>query len=795
MSEAEEKIIRVKANLVRVIFPRQGIGTNGNSWGITAWEVQQVEEGDVAMNYLREIIVKGNFEAGINPNAVYNIVAKEKFDDKYGLQYEVTYYNRDIDFSNVSNQRAFLREFLTDGQIEELYKVTDNPIDVISRHDIETLKKAKGIGDYISNKIIERFEDCKDMSPVFLALDNVGLSSKFVGKLRNRYGSPEKIIQVIQENPYQLVYDIDGVGFLTADKVALKSGFSTSDVRRIKAYITWYLTCQGDEGHSYVYASELMGSMYNALDGGDGLIETWIDEKTGKETNNINQAVKELENEGLIVMESAESKANRRIYLKKYWDLELKIAYHLKRLLNAHNDFVIEDFDRKILEAEQKQGFDFTQEQLDGIKLGLEKQVCVISGLAGTGKSSLVTGILAVLDKYTFAQTALSGKAAARLQEATGQEGYTIHRLLQYNGPTGFLYNQENPVPHHIIILDELSMVGGEIFLDLIEAIPTGSKLIMLGDDGQLPAIGLLNLIYDMINSDEIPTVKLKEVHRQAKASGILTTAYDVRNGIQLYGDIDHEEVEVRGDLKDMLIDTRVENDNDRRDVLAYFERSFNGPTVNQNIEKIQIICPVKERGEACVFNLNHDVQALVNPVDGTKPSIKIQRKPSASGKDMSFYIQKGDKVMCVKNNYSVFDTQGGRTAIYNGWTGIVDDIDFKHNEIIVNFTLGDLPVILPLKDIGNYLTLGYASTVHKMQGSSSDSLICVIDYSTPPQMLNQQMVYTMLTRAKKKCILVAQTGALRKAISTNYVPDKRTFLPEFIVKDFDEIKKMLKAS
>lgn len=784
--DTEEKFIKIKASHSKTLYPSAGIRSDGKNWGIVSWNILEVEQGNPTMSVYGEVTFTGEYTDGIDPNSAYVLLGKEVEHPKYGVQYQLVYYNKDIDFSNQKNQRAFLRTFLSEGQMDELFAVCDDPLQVIADHDIETLKKAKGIGDYISNCIIERFEASKDMSTVYLELDKVGFSPNFISKLIEKYKAPQKVIDIVKNNPYQLVKDIKGVGFFTADKVALRSGYKTYDTKRIKSYILWYLDAQGEEGHSWVSAGELMGSLYEDLGGKQSLI---VEDEDGNLVNNVGKAIKELQDEELVRVEEGDTKSGRRVYLMSFWNLEKDIAYHLKRLLQGNNYFVANDFEEKIKRAEEKQGFQFTQEQIDGIKLGIEKQVCVISGLAGSGKSSLVTGILSVLDEYTFAQCALSGKAAARLQEVTGKEGFTIHRLLGYTGGCGFSYGEDNPLPYDIIILDEVSMVGGEIFLDLIRAIPTGSKLLMLGDMGQLESIGSLNLAADMINSKEIPTVELKEVHRQAKASGILTTAYNVRNGIQLYQDTDYEGVEIRGELKDMVLDIRNEKDDDRKDTIAYFEKYFNSSLVNGDIEKIQIISPVKERGDACVHNLNLDIQKLINPVDlnESRPRIYVQKMKDASGNDRSFWIQEGDKVMCIKNNYKVFDTSGAQTAMYNGWTGVVTSIDYEN--AIVDFDLGDAPIILKHKEVKEHLILGYACTTHKYQGSGCPVIIGVIDYSTPPMMLCQQQIYTLLTRAKKLCVLVAQTKALRRSIDTNFVSTKRTFLPEFLKQEYRQLR------
>lgn len=293
-----------------------------------------------------------------------------------------------------------------------------------------------------------------------------------------------------------------------------------------------------------------------------------------------------------------------------------------------------------------------------------------------------------------------------------------------------------------------------------------------------------------MTNSGEIPTVELKEVHRQAAASGILTTAYDVRNQVQLYEETDYEGIETRGELQDMILDIRVDRDKDRKDVVSYFEKYYNSPLVNQDVEKIQIIAPVKERGDACVFNLNQDIQELLNPPrKNFKQKVLVSKKKDAAGNDRSFWIQENDKVMCIRNNYNVYDENGVQASIFNGWTGLVKKIE--RDSVTIKFDLSPVPVVLREKDVKDYIVLGYACTTHKYQGSGCPVVIGVVDNSTPPMMLCTQQVYTMLTRAKKLCVLVAQTGALRRAINSNYVSTKRTFLKEFLAMPYEKLRAM----
>ena len=1098
--ELGEQLIKIQARLARILYPKYPkiLGKGSETYGIVSWEVMDVIEGNPQINKYNCVTIKGDYNSEIIPNKIYNILAREVTDPNWGLQYNLIYWNEEVDLNTVNNQKTFLAQIITQDQITEMFKVFDNPIEVIARHDEKELQRVKGIGPVYAKKIIRTYEEKKDLSVIYLELDKVGLTASMISRLMRTYQEPMAIVKVINDNPYRLVDDVEGVGFKTADNIALKAGMSPKSVKRIQSFIKYYLNEQGALGHSYITAGELTSAIFNALGDKDEIIEEYHDELGEKIGNNISKVIDNLVKEKIIGLEDSNNKSMRRVYLMKYYNLEREISKHIKRLLSSPNYFVYNDWEEKVKELEKKQGFDFTQEQKDGIKLGLDSQVCLITGLAGcvdcdteffdgkgwkkiseykegdkvlqfnwdkdskvggaelvlpqeyiklpctqmwcteskdfsmmvsdehrvvyfdaennlcetnmfniygyqtsskygwncyiktanydknkdiwdfknvkfniigtktkiekvptkdgykycfsvpssylvlrrnnkifvtgnSGKSSLVSGILASLSSYSFAQCALSGKAAARLQEVTGQEGMTIHRLLGFQGGQ-FIHKEDSKLPYNIIVLDELSMVNGEIFLSLIQAIDNGAKLIMLGDPGQLESLGSLNLITDLLNSTLIPNVKLTKVHRQALKSGILTSSYDVRNNVQLFDEVDYEGREVRGELEDMLFDISMKKNKIKDDVITYFEKYYNSQLINKNIMELQIIVPIKTRGEACVEKLNLAIQNLINPVDenSDKPKHLIIRRKGANGEERSYYIQKDDKIMCIKNNYHVFNIRGQEVAIYNGWTGIVDNI--ANGFIYLKFPLLDELVIMDEDDIADYLILGYASTVHKCvtggtwitvqdeeniikniqirdfepewigkykvwngkyfempdkfyvnqpmntitietekgyklsglydhripvntfydteeelelnnigygdrvkieiknkqfiedivvhteegkvestycfnmpethtfvangilssncQGSGFQVVIGAIDYSTPPQMLTCQLVYTLLTRAKKECVLVAQTGALRQAIQTNFVSDKRTFLPEFLDKVEEELKK-----
>lgn len=774
--EFENDIIKISAYYSCCLFPKAPltVGSNGSTYGIVKWEVENIMEGEPSLTQGIYLVVKGDYGMKLEAGVPYIILAKEVESERYGKEYELLYINRSINLAKNNNVKAFLKTFLTDNQINELYKVYPTPIDVIKNHDVEGLKKVKGIGNYIANCIIDRYEQNKDMSRIFIELDSYGLTPNFIQKLTTTYRNPDKIIDVVKNHPYELCYKMEGVGFKTADAIALKGGLNPKSPERIKAYVFYYMGQEAYEnGNSYITAAELITEIYSFFGGKEEIEEYCCSVENNYVGTNIGLAMKTLQQEGILVIEDGENKARRRVYLKKIYELEEEIAYHLKRLINAPNNFRYNDWKEQIKKLQQKQGFEFDEDQLAGIKKGLDNQVCLITGSAGTGKSSLVSGILASLHNYTFAQTALAGKAAARLQEVTGEEGKTIHRLLGYE-MGNFTFNEENQLPYDIIILDEISLVGGEIFLDLLKAIRSGTKLIILGDDGQLPAIGLLNIVYDLKESPIIPNVNLTKIHRQASKSGIIGCSFEIRNQRPIFSRT-QEGIEIKGELQDMYFDLSPYKEDTRERAIRWFNKAYESKLCGKDIMKIQMIAPIKERGDACIFNLNKDVQYIVNPLSHDEREYHLEM----GFKDKKYSIYKNDKVICIKNCYDLLDIDDKPTQIFNGWTGLVSYIgeDF----IEVDFPLASNVVVIPIKKAKEILNLGYAISVHKSQGSDYPIVIGVIDYSTPPKMLTNSLVYTLLTRAKKKCILIAQSPALDMATSTNFVPDKRTFLVELL--------------
>lgn len=778
----QNNIIKIEAKHDYTLFPKRPIvlGKGDNIYGVVSWIVTNVIEGEPHTDSFDCIKVTGYYEEEIDVNKTYTILAKEVEHEKYGIQYELMFIGEIVDFTSIGNQRAFLKTFLTNGQIEEMFKVLENPLLTIQNHDIESLKKVHGIGDYISERIIERFEECKDYCNIYLELDGLGLTPKFIQKLIFKYNNPNKIIDVVKNNPYQLSFDIEGIGFKTADKIALNNGIDPKSKERIKGFVNYLLYEIAQIGDSYIFADELTEYIFDEFGGRDEILEYYYDDDGNIIGNNIGDAIEELIQKQILIVEKEKegtSKSGRRVYLKKYYNLEKNIAYNLKRINEGENSFKFGDWESVVKLQEEEQGWEFTEQQLKGIEACLNNQAVFITGGAGTGKTSVLSGALQALKcyegKYSFAQTSLSGKAAARMQEITGQDGYTIHRLLGFKPPYGFTYDKDNQLPYDIVILDEISLVGGEIFLSLIEAIPTGSKLIILGDMGQLESIGCLNLARDLYDSEYIKTVELTMIHRQAQKSGIPLAAKSIREGTPIF-DKKFQGVMTMGELKDMHFDVNANKNETRAKALDYFSKYW-GNTIN-DIMDIQLLAPVKERGDASVINLNLDIQELVNPPSKKKKEYKVEY-----GNEQCFYLREGDKVMNIKNNYRTCNIYGEKTAVFNGWVGMLTRINLELNEATIYFPIINDSIIFSLGDLKKHVVLGYASTVHKHQGSSAKVVIGVLDYSTPPSMRTKELVYTLITRAEEECIFIVQNKAFNNAIATSGVLNKNTFLKEFL--------------
>lgn len=733
--------VKVKAEIEGIRFYR-------DQWGIIICSIDEVLKGDF-IGDKNAMIFKGNMPEPVL-GATYIIIADYVDDPKWGEQYDIKSIYSDVSFdkNDKSGKQKFLLNLFTPNQVQAMYEVYDDPFSVLDSEDVEKLVQIKGCGIKTADSWIRKFKKNVNIARIFTELEDYNLTNNMITRLMNRYKSPDLVIEKVKTNPYVLVNEVDGIGWKKADEIALAGDIKPDSPMRIGAYIVYYLNICGENGNSWITPDELLGAIL------DNLGEEIPDE-------NITMAIRELGNK-LWWNEDKD-----KIGLSKYYNIEYRVAEELIRIRNAESDIHCDNWKERIEHLERNQGWDFTEEQINGIETVLNNNVTVITGYGGTGKSSVVSGVLEALHNYSSAMCALSGRAASRMSEITGKTGYTIHRLLGYpKGDTeyqGFKYNQDNKLPYHIYILDEISMVDAKLFYYLLRAIPDGAKLICLGDDGQLEAIGCGNVAYDMIHSPEIPTIRLTKIHRQAAKSAIITQSIDVRNGKQIV-EKDWTGIEVRGELQDLELCCYSDASNTFYKIMEHFskikiEKDF-------DIMETQIIVPVKIRGDACTYKINNTVQELYNPFSRNKKEVNC----FSDGKP--YIIREGDKVINMKNNYKL------DTPIYNGNIGVVKEIkyseEFDSQIMIIDFK-GIGRVEVP-EEYWNSIELGYAMTIHKNQGSESNNVIFGLDFSSY-SLLTRELIYTGITRAKKRCYLICQTGALRYGTAQQSISTKQTHL------------------
>ena len=729
---------------------------HNDDFGIIECSIYELKDGSDEPRYATydRIILRGTMPTVKDDGTLYNVVGEYFNDPKWGDQYNLVSICTSIAFGtdDPKGQKQFLLSIFTENQVKEMYEAIDNPFEALKSRNASELVKIKGCGMKTAAYWIEKFKLNIGMAKIFTELEDYELSNAMIEKLIEKYKSPELVIEKVKNNPYVLATEVKGIGFKKADKIALAGGLDPYCSERIGAYIIFYLDSCGENGLSWITSDQLLGAILEEL--GDDVPDL-----------NISMAMRELKEADTIW--SSEDK--ERVGLKKYYDIEHKIAEELIRLRDAESRVTYGDWHTEINMLERRQGWEFTEEQLKGIESGLTNNVTIITGLGGTGKTSVVKGILSVLHNYDFVQVALSGRAASRLTEVTGQEGATIHRTLGYplGDKQGFSYHDENPLPYDIYILDEISMVDSFLFYYLLRAIPSGSKVYILGDVGQLESIGAGNIAHDMIDSNEICTVFLTKIHRQAAKSAIVTESIKVRNGQQLI-EKDWTGYEVRGELQDLSIRCFSDKSNTFHEIVNAFKKYYESD--NFNIMETQIIVPVKTRGDACTYKLNNAIQNIYNP--GDKMSYEVTKEKQR------YLLKEGDKVINKINNYKTYP------FIYNGNMGILEryayDYDRDEEVMIVNFkAIGK--VNIPKRYWKN-IELAYAITVHSDQGSEHDNVIFGMDYSAFA-LLTKELVYTGITRAKKRCDLIAQTGALRMAICKEGVNNKQTHLIECLHK------------
>lgn len=1045
-----------------------------NGWVVGSVKINEVIEQDDNFEFKEGRLLNIRGTTGFEPriDGEYKLVGELQNDKTWGPQLEIFSMNEKVSLETDEDKRYFLKQILTENQVEELYATYKDPFNLLENGDIASLIKVKGIGDIMAQKLITRFESTVDNAPAYVYFKKFDVTNNLVKKLISVYGGAAELINSFKKNPYILIDDVDGIGFIKADEIALKSGLQKDSPIRVEQGIYYILNKEAQEnGCTWVSPSAFKSHIVKLL---------------GINFDEIKPVFKDMKDSNEIYI----SEDKTRIALYKYYQLEKSISDKIKKMCSI--DTNMEDkkiIDERITTQQQEQGFEFTDEQIEGIYKVLKNNVTVICGNAGCvdkdteyfngiewkkiseytdgdlvlqsdidgnsyiekplnyikepcgemyhmhtkygldqmlspdhnvlyitskgnyniktmaeinkmnndskrgfqgrfpatfsyngkginlsdneiklmcaiicdgsfnknakennngymtcrfhikkdrkkvalkklfeennlkykevkssaegysdfyiqapkrekefnsywyncsqnqlqivcdniiqwdgstdgirkrfssnsksnaefiqfafaacgyrarisvrdrigekhsnnqykyktleysvtisnrkiycmdknhnpettskvptkdgymycfetrpgylilrrngcifrtcncGKTTVIKGFLKALpDNCSVAQTSFSGQASKRMSEATGYPASTIHRLLGYIPDRGFMYDENEQLPYDVVILDECSMLPIDLFWYLIRAIKDNAKLIILGDNKQLPPIGVGNLFTDLLDSPTVPKQVLTKIHRQAAKSAIITTSIEVRNRKQIV-DVNEDGEKTLGELQDLTMCSYQDKDDIFKRAIEAFKEEYKK---HPHIKDIQIIVPMRERGELSQLAFNNAIQKMINPQDNKY--VKINK---------NFVIKEGDKIINRKNNYKLFDINYQPVQVFNGSMGIVEEI-YDDYMIIDFFDIGKVRIT---SDLYNGLQLAYAITTHLSQGSQWANTIVVFDYGAYI-LLSSEWVYTAITRASKRCYLVAETRALRYATTTTKIKGKDTFLKDLL--------------
>ncbi len=689
--------------------------------------------------------VEGHREAATVVGNVLTVAEGERLhfngrwiqDRKYGQQFRADTY-RKIHPSTPEGIERYLASGLIPGVGPGYAKrMVDHfgaeTLEVITHHP-ERLKQIPGIGSKTVQKILGAWQEQRDIQEVMVFLHSQGISTAYAVRIYKVYGA--EAMEKVKENPYRLAVDIFGIGFKSADRIAGNLGIPRDAPERIKAGVLYLLDQAGGHGHMFLPADELKTAACELL----GVAEDAVD-----------TAIEDLARAGRAVVEEAASFAAPVVYPKPLYKAEAELALHLSHLLATAVRGPKIDVETALSWFEKQEGLELATQQRAAIAQGLTAPVLVITGGPGTGKTTLVRGIVEILQRKGghIQLAAPTGRAARRLGEATSREAKTVHRLLEFDPRQGtFLRNPERPLECDLLIVDEASMLDTSLARHVARAVPAGGRLILVGDADQLPSVGPGRVLHDLILSGRVPLVRLTEIFRQAAQSRIVVNAHRINHGETPLVDVEGDPSKYdfffieRDDPADVL-DTLLHLIADR------IPRSFGFDPITE----VQLLTPMN-RGPLGVTRLNVELQQRLNP-----------GRPALERGDRRLSL--GDKVMQLRNNYDL--------EVFNGDIGRVTNLDKEEKELTVDFDGRD--VHYEWSDLDE-LVPAYACTIHKSQGSEYPCVVAPVHHQHF-LMLQRNLLYTAVTRAKKLVVLVGQRRALATAVRQQDTRKRNTRLAD----------------
>lgn len=630
-----------------------------------------------------------------------------------------------------------VRRYLASGLIRGIGPVLANrivdrfgaeTIDVLDHHS-GRLREIPKVGPKKIASIVQGWREGKGTREVMIFTQTYGISAGKAAKIYRTYG-PDSVA-IIKRDPYRLCRDIWGIGFATADRIALAVGLPKDSPLRARAAIVFTLRTEADEaGHCWTSEPDLL---------------LHAQELVGISVETLAEALKHELDAGRVVKEGD------RLYLRDLWVAERRVAAKLKDLLASPPAFAPIDPDRAVAWWERKTGFTLAPAQLRAVRASVGSKVSIVTGGPGVGKTTIIRALVEIFQartgvhKITVQLGAPTGRAAKRMAESTGAPAQTLHRLLKYNPQTNaFTYNEERPLAGDVFIFDEMSMVDIRLMADLVVALPRRATLILVGDTDQLPSVGPGNVLRDLIASQTIPTSQLTEIFRQDSSGLIVRNAHHVNAG---------EPFETRAGASDFYFVAQDDPAKALDLVLDFMVTRIPRHFHLEPLQDVQVLTPMR-RNLLGAENLNAAIQKRLN---GAGPGV-------VRG-GMEF--RAGDRVMQLRNNYD--------KDVYNGDVGFVQSVEPAERTLVVLFD--GRPVEYRAADLDE-LTLAYATTIHKAQGSEYPAVIVLL-HRQHYMMLQRNLLYTAITRGKKLVLVIGSPWAVKQAIETNVVRARRTSLAE----------------
>lgn len=582
-------------------------------------------------------------------------------------------------------------------------------------------ERAQRASQYIKQQSLER--------DVMVFLSSYGISGVMVKKIIKVFGNDA--VKVVKDNPYCLIEHINGISFKSADKIAKSMGYANDDPRRLQAGVLFVMSELVLQGDCYILYDQLLKSASDILNA---------------DFANIEYAIKDNFRSRKLVDDGG------KVYLSEYYDAECFCSRKIVSMVMEEKCYfskdVSSDANFAIKYIQEQENITYDSVQKIAIQQSLSHQVMILTGDPGTGKTTVLKGILCALrlQQYDIAVCAPTGRAAKRAKESTGYDASTIHRLLCYSWEiNGFRHNENNFLEDDVIVVDEFSMVDLLLFQSLLKAMAPGKRLILVGDVDQLPSVGAGNVLKDLIDSGVIPVVRLETIHRQKESSRIPYAAQDIK-----YGKM--PDLTNHGSKDFFFISNKEESKVCDEIVKLVSERLPKAYDIKHC--EIQVLCPKRSNGLSCSSSLNKLLQQTLNP-------------EGAALQYGDTFFRKGDSVMQMKNNYD--------KGVFNGDIGIIREVNEELGYLFVDYQDSDTSVKYKEEDLDE-LDLSYATTIHKSQGSEYNTVIIPI-LNSAYIMLQRNLVYTAVTRAKERCIIIGDRQALYAAVSNLYLRNRRLFV------------------